>query len=526
MAQGCTYLTSLLQEQVIHNPLDASNRRWAVPGGRPDTLPQQALANVYNDLPIDRIGTPIPIPGSHSPACSFQGLGSTSSAASSGPPGSGSGTGSGSGSGSGSAALPRLASGGEALMMMPSASTPSRLSRCGQQDSQSHLQRGCLFDSKASGKFAQGHSLPLLPLHAGSPAVVMVSPFSLSSPQAPDALAVGAISPSIVYKQRPAAALRQLFGCSVGPRLASSRIMQKLLQQKGVSFTHPDVCAGDHGAASKATKGRALSWAGDNLVVARPYSWNEDHGSEPGSRGPTSASGLPGISSPLGPQGGGRTPSDTTLHYQRQAAVTHLDLLQQPEAKHASAPLPLLQDPTSPAGAFGVFVEHRQRPWEDALPQRRRASFFTLRDYPSKVQPLPHSAVVGPRLASARSLRLMQLGALGPGEAIYRGSVDFGTRHSEDSGPLSGLWPRSESGAGGGSCRGHCITNSAPSATAGHGTRHLPWRNVTDSQLVIPGLHHDDAQSHPPALSLPGGMLCTTLEEELGMLSGYGDIQT
>ena len=415
-------------------------------------------------------------------------------------------------------------------MTMPSASTPSRLSRCGQQDSQSHLQRGSLFDSRSLGKSAQGHSLPLPPLHAGSPAVVMVSPFSLSSPQAPDVMAVGAISPNIVDKQRPATALRQLLGCSVGPRLASSRVMQKLLQQKGVSFTHPGMCASDHGAASKAAKGRAFSWAGDNLVVARPNSWNEDRGSEPGSQGPSSASGLPGISSSLWPKGGGRTPSDMTLHYQ-QAAVTHVDLLQQPEARHASAPLPLLQNPISPASASGTNVEHRQRPWEDALPQHRRASFFTLRDYPSKVQPLPHSAVVGPRLASARSLRLMQLGALGPGEVIYRGSVDFGARHSEGSGPHSGLWPRSESGAaGGGSCggsagsRGHCIANSAPSAMAGH-TRRIPRRNVTDSQLAIPGLHHDDARSHPSSMSLPGGMMCTTLEEELGMLSGYGNIQ-
>ena len=317
--------------------------------------------------------------------------------------------------------------------------------------------------------------------------------------------------------------------------------MQKLLQkQKGVSFTHLDMGTSSGTASpNKVKQGRAFSWAGDNLVVAYPSSWNADDG-EACSRGSSSAAGSPVVTSPLGPNGGyggyGQRPPDV-LHHQ-QAAAAHLELLRQPEVRHASEPLPKLpQGPASPAGDFDT--DRPQRPWEEALPQRRPSSFFTLRDYPSRVQPLPHSPVVGSRLASARSLRLIQLGALAPNgeaasQALYLDSPDFGARRqSEGSGPPSSHWPRSarasESGAVGGSCggsagRGHCILNSAPAAeTAAGRTRRIPRRNFTESQLVIPGLLHEDERLHHTGLSLPGGMLGTTLEEELGMLSGYGN---
>ena len=536
------------------------------------------------------------------PACGPQSFVSTSSAASSGPAGfssSRTASGSGSGIGTGTAAfLGRIS--GVALMTAPSATTPSRLSRCGLQDPPLQLQR----DNLTLERPQKRHSMPLL--CTASPAVLMVSPFSLSSPQAPDAL--GAISPPTMdepqaaqnglppllsshsaarlsptavasgsdlqsrRQRRPAKDIRQLVGCSVGPRLASSRVMQMLLQQKGVSFTHPDRSTSNKGEPN-VQQGHSCSWDGDNLIVASPSSWNAGDGNgdcEPSGWGSSSGAGSP----VMAPKGGSLQPpslldvlpdrpeTDTCVNQQQQQ--------QQPEARRASAsaPLPLLRPPMASAGAFAANVERQQSQWEDyALPQRRPSSFFTQRNslrashYPgSRVQPLPPSAIIiGPRLASARTMRLLQ-GETASQASCYRDSPDLYTsRRSEGSG-----WPRpsrsprpmgaSESGAVlAGDCRSstssgnNYVIDSAPAATAGR-SRPTPRRTITESQLIIPRLQapvaprhqqgsiaaavycghttgQDDERQQPPPL-LPGGMLCTTLEEELGMPSGDNNIQT
>ena len=533
------------------------------------------------------------------PACSPQSFVSISSAASSGPAGFSSGTASGSGSGTGTgtaAFLGRIS--GIALMTAPSATTPSRLSRCGLQDPPSQPQRDNLI-SKASEQPAKRHSMPLL--CSASPAVLMVSPFSLSSPQAPDALgdsspptmdepqtaqnglpppsshSTARLSPTtaaagtdvqIRRQRRPAKDIRQLVGCSVGPRLASSRVMQMLLQQKGVSFTHPDRSTSNKGEPN-VQQGHSCSWDGDNLIVASPSSWNAGDGNgdcEPSGWGSSSGAGSP----VMAPKGGSLQPpslldvlpdrpeTDTCVNQQQQQ--------QQPEAS-ASAPLALLRPPTASAGAFAANAERQQSQWEDcyALPQRRPSSFFTQRNSlrashcPSRVQPLPSSAITGPRLASARSMRLIQ-GEAAP-QASCRDSPDLHTRLSEGSGkPRPSRMPRpmgaSESGAvlasdcrSSASSGNNYIIDSAPAVTAGC-SRPTPRRTITESQLIIPRLQpfaprhqqgsiaaalysgqstlttagQDDERQRPPLL-LPGGMLCTTLEEELGMLSGDNNIQ-